>query len=143
MSVKLNVQPERIHYMSQVTIFGNRDRLYERRQSVSDAIHASLVVAIGLPPEKRFHRFVGFDRENFMYPADRREDYTIIEISMFEGRSADSKKQLIRLLFENLQRECGLDPQDVEITIFETPRANWGIRGVPGDELGLSYKVEV
>jgi phenylpyruvate tautomerase PptA (4-oxalocrotonate tautomerase family) len=132
-----------LNAMSQVTIFGNRDRLYERRLPVSDAIHASLVVAIGLPPEKRFHRFVGFERENFVYPADRSENYTIVEISMFEGRSAESKKHLIRLLFENLQRECGLDPQDVEITIFETPRANWGIRGVPGDELGLNYKVDV
>ena len=31
----------------------------------------------------------------------------------------------------------------VEITIYETPRGNWGIRGVPGDELMLGYKVEV
>ncbi|APF21976.1 putative transglutaminase-like protein [Clostridium butyricum] len=34
-------------------------------------------------------------------------------------------------------------PNDVEITIFETPNYNWGIRGVPGDELGLNYKVNV
>jgi phenylpyruvate tautomerase PptA (4-oxalocrotonate tautomerase family) len=33
-------------------------------------------------------------------------------------------------------------PQDVEITIHESPKENWGIRGKPGDELSLSYKVE-
>ncbi|MDF2712399.1 MAG: tautomerase family protein, partial [Nonomuraea muscovyensis] len=32
---------------------------------------------------------------------------------------------------------------DVEITIIEMPRTNWGIRGVPADELSLPYNVEV
>ena len=31
--------------------------------------------------------------------------------------------------------------QDVEITIFETPKNNWGIRESCEDELALSYKV--
>ena len=34
-------------------------------------------------------------------------------------------------------------PNDLEITITETPRANWVIRGVPADELLLTYAVEV
>jgi hypothetical protein len=37
----------------------------------------------------------------------------------------------------------GIHKNDVEITIFETPRENWGIRGLPGDELPLNYKVDV
>ena len=129
--------------MSQVKIFGLKDHLHRLRREISDAIHASLVTAIGLPPDKRFHRFIGLEPEDFLYPADRSDNYTIIEISMFEGRSVSSKKDLIRLLFEHLQQDCGIDPHDVEITIFETPRANWGIRGFPGDELGLDYKIDV
>ena len=62
---------------------------------------------------------------------------------MFEGRSVETRKQLIRLLFERLQARLGIAPEDVEITITLTPRHDWGIRGLPGDELGLSYKVEV
>jgi phenylpyruvate tautomerase PptA (4-oxalocrotonate tautomerase family) len=129
--------------MSQVIVYGNTDHLTQHRAALSDTIHSCLVDAIGLPADKRFHRFIRLDREDFLYPADRSERYTIIEISMFEGRGAETKKSLIRLLFERLQVECGISPQDVEITIFETPRANWGIRGLPGDELGLTYKVEV
>ena len=37
--------------------------------------------------------------------------------------------------------ESDIAPQDVEITITETPRHNWGIRGLPGDELQLGYKI--
>jgi hypothetical protein len=33
--------------------------------------------------------------------------------------------------------------QDLEITIFETPKHNWGFRGLPGDEHELNYKVDV
>ncbi|WP_236901031.1 tautomerase family protein [Clostridium butyricum] len=66
-----------------------------------------------------------------------------MEISIFEGRSVEAKKKLIGLLFERIQNELGIVPNDVEITIFETPNYNWGIRGVPGDELGLNYKVNV
>ena len=62
---------------------------------------------------------------------------------MFEGRTADTKKELIRLLFTNINNRTGISPTDIEITIFETPKANWGIRGFPADELALAYKIEV
>ena len=129
--------------MSQVKIFGSADHLKLKRNELSEAIHSSLVDAIGLPSDKRFQRFIELESESFIHPPDRSDAYTIIEISMFEGRSVESKKHLIRLLFERLQRDCAIDPQDLEITIFETPRSNWGIRGVPADELALNYKVEV
>jgi phenylpyruvate tautomerase PptA (4-oxalocrotonate tautomerase family) len=83
------------------------------------------------------------DKEEFIYPPDRSDEYTIIEISMFEGRSSDTKKELIRLLFANIAARTGMSPTDIEITIFETPKASWGIRSVPADELTLGYKIEV
>lgn len=129
--------------MAQIRIYGNRVHLDEQRQALSDAIHACMMEALALPPEKRFHRFLPLEREDFVYPADRSECYTIIEISMFAGRSVEAKKRLIRLLFARLEAACGVAPNDVEITITETPRENWGIRGLPGDELGLSYTVTV
>jgi phenylpyruvate tautomerase PptA (4-oxalocrotonate tautomerase family) len=61
---------------------------------------------------------------------------------MFAGRSVETKKALIRLLFVRLGA-LGIGPADLEITIQEAPRHDWGIRGLPGDELGLAYRVEV
>ncbi|MDB5394540.1 MAG: tautomerase family protein [Rhodospirillales bacterium] len=55
----------------------------------------------------------------------------------------DAKKRLIRLLFERAELDLGIKPMDLEITISETPRHNWGIRGQAGDELALNYKVEI
>ena len=128
--------------MAQVIVYGLKGHLEEVRAELSDAIHGCLVDALGLPTDKMFQRFVGLEPGDFIYPTDRTKRYTILEVSMFEGRSKEVKKQLIRLLFERCGA-LGIEKNDLEITIFETPKHNWGIRGVPGDELDLSYKVEV
>lgn len=129
--------------MAQVKIYGVTDRLGPIRGELSEVVHGCLMEALGLPEEKRFHRFFPLAAEDFVFPADRSDRYTIVEIGMFEGRSVAAKKRLIRLLFERIEGRLGIAPIDVEITIVETPKHNWGIRGLPGDELGLGYRVEV
>ena len=129
--------------MSQIKIFGLRQQLDPIKRQLSDVIHSCVVEALQYPPDKRAHRFFPMDRADFFCPAGRTERYTIIEFSMIEGRSVEAKKCLIRLLFERVERECGIAPQDLEMTIFETPKHNWGFRGLPGDEHKLNYKVDV
>ena len=129
--------------MAQVKIYALVAALSGQRGKLSDTVHSCLVDAFALPKDKRFHRFFPLAAEDFVFPAGRSERYTILEIFMFEGRSDEAKKRLIRLLFERFTAELGYDVNDLELTLFETPRANWGIRGLPGDELELSYKVEV
>jgi phenylpyruvate tautomerase PptA (4-oxalocrotonate tautomerase family) len=128
--------------MSQVKIYGLRAHLNPIKQKLSDVIHSCVMDALQYPADKRSHRFFPLDASDFFYPSGRTERYTIIEFSMFEGRSVEAKKQLIRLLFERVQ-SLGIAAQDLEITIFETPKHNWGFRGLPGDEHQLNYKVEV
>ena len=129
--------------MAQVKVYGLRSRLSARSKELSDAVHESLMEAFGLPADKRFQRFFLLERDEFVFPPDRSDDYTIVEISVFEGRSSEAKKRLIKALFSRVQARTSLSAQDLEITIIETPRANWGIRGQPGDELTLNYEVDV
>jgi len=129
--------------MVQVKIYGLGENISPKRFALSYAIHAALNEAIGTPEQKRFQRFIVLEPENFIYPSDRTFNYTILEISMFEGRSVEAKKNLIRLLYQKVADTTDINPQDLEITIIETPRYNWGIRGVPGDELELDYPIDV
>ena len=129
--------------MAQVKIFGLRSSLEQNKTKISDAIHEAVMSALKYPPEKKFHRFFPMEADDFLYPSDRSENYTIIEISMFEGRSIEAKKNLTKQIFENIGSLVSISNEDIEITIFETPKENWGIRGMPGDELALSYKVDV
>ncbi len=129
--------------MAQIKIYGLKEQLESRRAMRSNVIHACAVDALGLPSDKRFHRFFPMEKADFIFPAGRSADYTIIEISMFVGRSVEAKKHLIVLLFKRIASELQIDANDIEITIFEMPRHNWGIRGKPGDELELTYNVTV
>lgn len=128
--------------MAQVKIYGIYESLKPCQKQFSEILHSCLMDALQLPEEKRFQRFILMNKDDIYFPNDRSERYTIIEISMFEGRSAEVKKKLIRLIFKRVQ-VLGFDVNDIEVTIFETPRSHWGIRGLPGDELSLNYKVDV
>ncbi len=129
--------------MVQVKIYGLGENISPKRFALSYAIHAALNEAIGTPEKKRFQRFMVLESENFIYPSDRTFNYTIIEITMFEGRSVEAKKNLIRLLYQKVGETTDIKPQDLEIMITETPKCNWGIRGVPGDELELDDDIDV
>lgn len=98
---------------------------------------------LGLPTGKRAHRFFYLEPEDFLMPEGRSDNYTIVEIQMMQGRSKDTKKRLIKLLFERLTQEVGIEAQDVEITILEAPPENWGFRGLHGDEASLPYQVKI
>lgn len=106
-------------------------------------MHQCVVEAFQYPQNKRIHRFLYLDDGDFFYPEDRSKRYTIIEIALFEGRSIAAKKHLYQLIFQKFNDELGIAPDDVEITLTETPPHNWGIRGRAGDELTLNYKISV
>ena len=129
--------------MPQIKIYGLRNNIEPKRFALSHTIHAALIESLGTPNAKQFQRFIILEPENFIYPSDRTADYTIIEISMFEGRSVETKKKLIRTLQQKITKTTDIKPEDIEITLFETPKTNWGIRGVTGDELELDYRVDV
>ena len=129
--------------MAQVKIYASDAHIEANRSRISDIIHRVLMAAVGLPEDKRFHRFIPMAPDNFIHPEGRSAAYTIIEISMFEGRTDTAKKDLLNGLMRAFVEDIGMSVDDVEITIFETPRANWGIRGQIAADLALDYKVDV
>jgi len=129
--------------MAQVKIYGMGTHLNAVKKQLSDVIHSCVVEALVFPKDKRFHRFFPMDAEDMFYPTNRSHAYTIIEISMIEGRTKETKKRLIALLFEHIRKEIGIQAVDIEILIQEAPAYHFGFRGMSGDEMLLDYKVEV
>ncbi|MDM1780299.1 tautomerase family protein [Acinetobacter indicus] len=129
--------------MSQIKVYALSETIELHRDNLSKAIHQALVKELKYPEEKKFQRFISLEPKNFIYPVDRSTSYVIIEISMFDGRTKETKKALIKTLFKNISNLCGIDLNDIEITIFETSQENWGIRGESADELQLNYKINI
>ena len=68
----------------------------------------------------------------------------IIKISLFSGRTFETKKALYKQLTENLEQKTGIQKEEVMILLDEHPKENWGIRGgIPANELKLGYKVKI
>ena len=126
-----------------IRVYGIREQLDPIKARLSDVINQCMVDALEYPPDKRAHRFFPMDRDDFYFPQGRSDAYTVVEISMMEGRSIDAKKRLIHLLFERLDAELQIPPVDVEVTLFENPPCNWGFRGMTGDEANLDYRIDV
>jgi phenylpyruvate tautomerase PptA (4-oxalocrotonate tautomerase family) len=127
-----------------IVVYGIREKLDPIKAKLSDVIHGCMQSVLGMPEDKRAHRFIPMNREDFYYPGGRSDAYTVIEINMMAGRKPETQKALIKALFHDLESKLALSPVDVEITIKEQAPYQWGFRGVTGDEAkDLKYKVDV
>jgi phenylpyruvate tautomerase PptA (4-oxalocrotonate tautomerase family) len=129
--------------MAHFKIYGHTSFLLSAHTKIGDVVHQAAVRTLQLPADKRFQRFIGLDGWQLVAPKPRSDQYLLVEVLMFSGRTLETRKALVRALMDDLTRELDLHPVDVEVTIIESPRENWGIRGQHGDELALNYKVDV
>ncbi|WP_420591568.1 tautomerase family protein [Bacterioplanoides sp.] len=126
-----------------IVIYGIKEQLNPIKATMSDVIHQCMMDVLGMPEGKRAHRFVPLNKDDYYYPDDRTERYTVLEINMMEGREVETKKALIKVLFTQFEEQLNISPIDLEITIKEQPPHCWGFRGITGDEAKLNYKVNV
>ena len=101
----------------------------EYKDKLLECVHEALVESIGIEDWDRFQRIGEIDPEDFETAPGKTEHFTIIEITMFPGRSAEQKKQLIETVAGKLKEELMIEPTDVLIVINEPPNENWGLGG--------------
>ena len=54
-----------------IIIYGIKEKLNPIKAKLSDVIHGCMQSVLGMPKDKRAHRFVPLDREDFYYPGGR------------------------------------------------------------------------
>lgn len=124
-----------------VEILEGKSKEYKR--ALLDGIHKALVDTIKIPNQDRRQRLYELCSDCFEHEG-RGEDYTIVEITMFRGRSAEAKKALFRSLVNNLTRNPGIPENDITIVINDPSLENWGIRGgIPASEVDLGFDINV
>jgi hypothetical protein len=127
-----------------IVIYGIKEKLNPIKLKLSQVIHKSMQQILGMPEDKRAHRFIPMDKSDFFYPGGRSDSYTVIEINMMAGRKIETKKTLIKSLFTEIESALAIEPIDIEIIIKEQAQHCWGFRGITGDEVtDLSYKIEI
>lgn len=127
-----------------IVIYGIKEQLNPIKAQLSDVIHDSMQSVLGFPEDKRAHRFIPMDKEDFYFPGGRSNAYTVIEINMMAGRKVETQKNLIKSVFKNIKSKLAIAPVDIEVIIKEQAPHQWGFRGMTGDEVAdLNYKVNV
>lgn len=113
-----------------------------RHAALIAAIQRALIEGIRIPEADRDIRILEYPDHAFAPPPERGPAYSVLEISMFSGRSIEAKARL----YAALQRELaafGLAEGDLKIIIHDVPVENWGLRGKPADPARLGFKIEI
>jgi phenylpyruvate tautomerase PptA (4-oxalocrotonate tautomerase family) len=111
--------------------------------AVIDAVQSALREALKIPEWDRTLRLIEHLPSHFAVPPGRGEKFTLVEVTMFSGRSMDAKRALYQAIVRNLAA-LGVPALDIKITLIEIPPENWGLRGgMPASEIDLGFKIEV
>ncbi len=97
------------------------------KKAILDGVHAALVDAFRIPEHDRnqiLHEHAPEHFESAKGPA-----FTLVELTVFPGRTTDAKRRLYAAIVRNLERAPGIAPADVLVAIHEPPLECWGIRG--------------
>lgn len=115
----------------------------EQVQALMDAVYESFREALKVPEGDRQVRYVEHRPEHFAVPPGKTANATLIEITMFPGRSLAAKKALYAAIVRRYEA-LGIAPTDVMIVLHEPPLDNWGLRGGrPASELDLGFDLNI
>ena len=112
------------------------------KKAILDGVHAAFMEAFQIPDWDRnqlLHEHAPEHFESRHGPAA-----TVIEASVFPGRSLEAKRRLYAALVRNLERAAAIPSAAVLIVLHEPALECWGIRGgQAATDVQLGFKVDV
>lgn len=115
----------------------------EQVQAIIEAVYQAQREALKVPEHDRQIRYIEHRPEHFAVPPGRTDDFTLVEIQLFPGRSPQAKKALFQAIVQRFEA-IGIARSEVFIVLTEPALENWGIRGgVPASEMNLGFRLDV
>ncbi len=74
------------------------------RKALLNGVHVAMVQTIKIPGHDRFQMLYELNKDNFETPPNRTDNITIIEITMFKGRSVEAEKRLYHAIVDNFAK---------------------------------------
>ena len=69
------------------------------------------------------------EEDLFEKSGSKTDRFTLIEITMFQGRTKEQKARIYEEITRELHAKLGIPPTDVFIVIHDPPNENWGFAG--------------
>jgi phenylpyruvate tautomerase PptA (4-oxalocrotonate tautomerase family) len=128
--------------MPRVKIDIRRGRTEQEKRELMEAVHLALVESLQIPEDDRIQTLYEHDDISFEISPYKTEMFTIIEITMFPGRSLDAKRNLYKAIIRNLE-PLNIEVHDTMIILHEPSMENWGLGGKPASEIKIDFKIDV
>jgi 4-oxalocrotonate tautomerase len=101
------------------------------RRAIFDSLYRAMRDALDVPEGDQFMTISEHDAANFRYGAAfgivRSDDLVLIQITVFDTRTAQQKKVLFGRIAELLGESPGIRPQDVFVNVLEAAKENWSV----------------
>ena len=100
-----------------------------RLAKVSSAIQNGLISPLGIPPEDFFQIIHILPRGQFRHTPsflglNYSDDLIVLEITFISGRPKQKRLGLLKALNDGVAAAAGISPDDLLITLYETPGEN-------------------
>jgi phenylpyruvate tautomerase PptA (4-oxalocrotonate tautomerase family) len=110
-----------------------RSRPAAEVSALMEAVYLAMREALNVPENDRQVRYIEHRPEHFWVAPGKSENYTLVEVQMFPGRSLDTKRALYQGITQRFGA-LGIAPIDVMVVLTEPPMESWGVRGVPASD---------
>src|SRR6266567_7636842 len=100
-----------------------------RLGKVSGAVQNALVAALGVPPEDFFQIIHVQPQRRYLHTPsflglNYSDDLILLEITFIAGRPKETRLGLLKALNDGVVAAVGISPDDLLITLYETPGEN-------------------
>ena len=90
--------------------------------------------------DDRFQRLYELEPDCFELRAAKTDKFTLIEFTLFPGRSKEIKRNVIKEITRLLGDRLEIQATDIIIIMNEPPLDNWGCYGEQASEMFFQYK---
>jgi hypothetical protein len=100
-----------------------------RLDKVSSAVQNGLISGLGIPPEDFFQIIHILPKSQFRHTPsflglNYSDDLIVLEITFISGRPKEKRLGLLKTLNDEVAAAAGISPNDLLITLYETPGEN-------------------
>ena len=98
-------------------------------KALLDAAHRAVVKALGVPARDRFQIVYQHPAHELIIQdtgLERTDNIVVISITS-TYRTDEQKQKLYKALADELQRDCGIDTQDIMITLVNNSLSDWSL----------------
>lgn len=124
-------------------IHSHRPRPDIEVEALMTALHEAMQDALRVPDDDHDIRYVEHRAAHCRIPGGKSQDYLLVTVLMFPGRSVEAKRALYQAIVRRFA-EAGTRPEEVNILLQPLPLEDFGLRGGQAAcDLALGFKIDV